>query len=97
MTKKLKKSELIEELAKKTGLTRTDAQRAIEGLSDVVHQQVAAGNVVPLPGIGKIQAVTRKARQVRNPQTGEVMEKGEHMAPRFTIAKPLKEHLAAGA
>ena len=88
---KLKKIDVITAISEKSGLTKADATRAYDALAEVIQEQVAAGNSLPVPGVGKIQRVEKGARNVRNPQTGETMQKPAYSAPRVTISKMLKD------
>ena len=48
------------------------------------------GKAVTLPGIGKLDAAERAAREVRNPQTGEKKMADAHLAPRFKFSTTFK-------
>ena len=66
----MNKAELIERVARDTGLTKADALRAIDALLDNVTKSLRKGEKVTLVGFGSFQTARRRARNGRNPQTG---------------------------
>src|SRR5688572_18598564 len=68
------KSELVDQVADKAGLTKADAERAVNALIDSVQRAVAGGDKVTLPGFGSWSATQRAARTGRNPRTGEPVQ-----------------------
>ncbi|CAG0910894.1 unnamed protein product [Cyprideis torosa] len=89
--KQLKKSELVAAIAEASGADKKTANNVVDALVNVITSEVAAGNAVVLPGVGKFQAKDRPARTVRNPSTGESMEKAADKTVRVTVAKALKD------
>ena len=65
----MNKTQLIDEVVKKSGLSKKDAKGAVEATIDVIKKNVKKG--VTLVGFGTFKMVKRKARTGRNPQTGE--------------------------
>lgn len=92
MTRPAPKSEIVADLSAKTGLTKAQANTAIDGLVDVFTARLKAGQTVALPGLVKIEAINRPARQVRNVATGAMMDKA---ADRGVKAKALTAIKAA--
>lgn len=91
---KLKKSDFISAVAERAGLSKADATRVYDAVEAYIHESVAAGCTVPVPGIGKVVAVSKGERNVRNPRTGETSVKAAYRAPRVTIGKQLKDAVA---
>lgn len=87
----MKKAELVSAIADRAGVSAKDAGGVLNALTDVITETVAGGGAVAIPGVGKLAARDRAARTVRNPQTGETMEKAADRAPRMTFAKALKD------
>jgi len=85
------KTQLIAALADETGSDKKSATAALDGLIAIISREVSAGGAVTLPGVGKIYCRERPARTVRNPATGESMEKGADKVVKMTIAKALKD------
>jgi len=90
-TKPMTKTQLIAALADETSSDKKSAAAALDGLIAIISREVSAGGAVTLPGVGKIYCRERPARTVRNPATGESMEKGADKVVKMTIAKALKD------
>ena len=94
MSKPMTKTQLAAALADEMGADRKTATAALDAIAALVSREVAAGGAVNLPGIGKIACRARPARMVRNPATGEQLEKPADKAIKVTVAKALKDALA---
>jgi len=66
-------TQLSEKVAETTKGTKSTAKFYIETITDEVKSQLAAGNEVIIKGFGSFKTITRKARNGRNPSTGETM------------------------
>ena len=91
MANQMTKAQLVAALAEATGSDKKSAGAAIDALTDIITKEVAAGGAVTLPGIGKIYCRERLARQVRNPSTGEMIQKEADKVVKITVAKALKD------
>ena len=89
--KPLTKTQLVAALAEELGSDKKSAAAALDALTLVVTREVAGGGAVTLPGIGKIACRARPERQVRNPQTQEMMTKPADKQVKVTVAKALKD------
>ncbi len=91
----MNKSELVDELASSTGMTKADASRAIDALfspdSGVIAKQLKRGNRIQITGFGTFEAKKRKARMGRNPRTGEQIKIAATKTPGFRAGKGLKD------
>ena len=87
----MKKSELVEAVATKAGLTKADATRAIEATFEVITAALKDGNKVPVAGFGTFAVSKREAREGRNPQTGETVQIPARNAVTFKAGTQLKE------
>ena len=70
----MNKGELIEKVAKNSGLNKTDAEKALVSILDAIAKAIATGDKVTLIGFGTFSVSERAAREGRNPQTGETMQ-----------------------
>ena len=93
--KPMTKTQLVAALAESTGMDKKSAGGALEALTTIVSDEVAAGGAVTLPGLGKFACRERPARMVRNPATGEQMHKEADRVAKVTIAKALKDRVNA--
>jgi len=66
----MKKPEVVKRVSETAGLTQGDANRAIKALVKVIQDALKAGQVVSLSWLGSFRT---KARQGRNPKTGEII------------------------
>jgi len=87
----MKKSELVEAVATKAGLTKADAARAIDATFETITSALKDGNKVPLVGFGTFAVSKREAREGRNPQTGETVHIPARNAVTFKAGTQLKE------
>lgn len=89
--KPMTKTQLVATLAEEMGSDKKSASAALDAIVAIVTREVAGGGAVTLPGIGKIACRARPERQVRNPQTQEMMTKPADKQVKVTIAKALKD------
>lgn len=82
--------ELIDAIAKASGLSRADSARAIESLVNTVQKTLKKGDEVAVTGFGKFSVLKRGARTGRNPQTGQPLKIRASKAPKFTAGATLK-------
>lgn len=93
--KPMTKTQLVAALAESASLDKATANRTLEALTDIVTREVANGGAVTLPGLGKFACRARPERTVRNPATGEQMQKPADRVAKVTIAKQLKDVINA--
>jgi DNA-binding protein HU-beta len=87
----MKKKELIERIAQEAGVSKSDAQKHFEAFEEVVTEALKAGEEVQITGFGKFSVRERKAREGRNPQTGQKMKIAAQRVPAFSAGNALKE------
>ena len=89
----MNKNDLIEAVAERTGLAKSDAARAVEALLGTITETLQKGDPVALAGFGTFVAKVRAARTGRNPRTGEPIAIPASRAPAFKAGKGLKDAL----
>lgn len=87
----MNKSELIAAMAEKSGLSKKDAEKALNSFEESVKEELATGGKVQLVGFGTFEVVERKPRIGRNPKTKEEILIEGGMAPKFKAGKSLKD------
>lgn len=87
----MNKTELVDAIAKKTELSKKDAEKALKAFTDVVAEELAKGEKIQLVGFGTFEVAERPAREGRNPRTGETMKIAASKAPKFKAGKALKD------
>lgn len=91
----MNKSELIIEIAKVSGLTKQNAEQALNGIFDAIKSALSKGEEVRLTGFGSFKVNGRAARTGRNPRTGEELKIAASKVPAFRPGKELKDAVNA--
>ncbi len=87
----MNKSELINAIAEKSGLTKTEAKAALEATVDAVTDALAAGDKVALIGFGTFAVAEKSARTGINPRTKETIEIAARKVVKFKQGAELAE------
>jgi len=89
----MNKSELIETVAKKTGLSRRETTVGIDTAFGLISKELKKGGKVTLTGFGTFDVGKRRARAGVNPRTGEKIKIAATKMPRFRPARSLKKDI----
>jgi DNA-binding protein HU-beta len=84
------KGDLVEKVAKEVGITKTQADCALNCLLDIVTAELKKGGRVTLVGFGTFAVGARKARTGRNPQTGAAIKIPAKKVVKFSVGAELK-------
>jgi DNA-binding protein HU-beta len=87
----MKKKELIERIAQEADVPTGEAQKHFEAFEEVVTEALKGGEEVQITGFGKFSVKERKAREGRNPQTGQKMKIPAQKVPAFSAGNALKQ------
>jgi len=87
----MNKQELIGAVAEASGLSKSDAVKAVEAVFETVTGALKNGDEVRLVGFGTFSVSKRKASTGRNPRTGEPMTIKASSQPKFKAGKGLKD------
>lgn len=87
----MNKNDLVAAVATSTGLSKTDATKAVDEVFDQITVALKKGDDVRLVGFGTFAVTKRAASQGRNPRTGEPINIPASNKPKFTAGKGLKE------
>ena len=90
----MNKTEIVNAIAAKSGLTKKDTAKALSATVDVITQALVAGDRVQLVGFGIFDVKDRAARIGRNPKTKEPISIPETKSPQFKAGKSLKKAVA---
>ena len=90
----MNKGELIDEIARKADVTKKQADAVLSAALEAIMEAVANGEKVTLVGFGSFESRERKAREGRNPKTGDTMQIPETPVPAFSAGKSFKELVA---
>lgn len=89
----MNKAELINKISEDAGITKTQANSALDSFTDAVTKTLKGGGKVTLVGFGTFVISKRSARNGRNPQTGEVIKIKARKVARFKAGKELASKL----
>lgn len=87
----MNKTELIDAIAAKAGISKKDAAAATTAFVEAVTEALKANDKVSLVGFGTFEVRERAARTGRNPQTGKEIKIAASKNPAFKAGKALKE------
>jgi DNA-binding protein HU-beta len=89
----MNKAELIAQISEESGITKTQANSALDSFVGAVTKSLKKGDKVTLVGFGTFSVSKRQARNGRNPQTGEVIKIKARKVARFKAGKELAEKI----
>lgn len=87
----MNKSELVEQIAQRSGLSKDQAGEALGATIAAIEDGLAAGEEISITGFGKFSVTHRSAREGVNPATGERIQIAASKAPRFSPGAKLKD------
>ena len=89
----MNKVELVDAIAKDTGLSKKDSEAALKSFIENVSKELSKGKPVQLIGFGTFDVGKRAARTGRNPQTGETIKIAASKSVKFKVGKALKDRV----
>ena len=89
----MNKFELVRNIAMKTGMTKTDAEKAYEAVFEAIEEALVAGEKVTVSGFGTFEVKQRKARTGHDPRSKEPISIPSLKAATFKPGKNLKENV----
>ncbi len=92
----MNKAELIDQIAKDSGITKTQANEALDSFTSAVVSSLKKGDKVTLVGFGTFSVSSRAARLGRNPQTGAALKIKARKVPKFKAGKGFTDKMASG-
>jgi DNA-binding protein HU-beta len=89
-SKRVRKQDLIKEVATEAGLSDAQATKAVNALLGAIQDALAKNQEVQISGFGSFKVVERAGREGRNPRTGEPMKIAARRSPTFKPGTQLK-------
>ena len=86
----MKKTELVEQLSLKAGVSKKDAEKVLNAFVETMGEALANGAKISLKGFGTFEVRERGERVGHNPKTGETMTIAASKAPAFKASSSLK-------
>jgi len=87
----MNKNDLIAAVSGKTGLSKNDTTKTVDGVLETIENQLKQGGDVRLVGFGTFSVSNRAASEGRNPRTGEKIQIPASKQPKFKAGKGLKD------
>ncbi|WP_205543982.1 HU family DNA-binding protein [Rubrobacter indicoceani] len=87
----LNKTDLIQEIAGKTGGSKSEAQKYFDAFTETIKDALKSGNDVQITGFGKFYVQERAAREGINPQNKQKINIPASKVPKFTAGNALKD------
>jgi DNA-binding protein HU-beta len=85
------KSEFVDQVADRAGLSKKDAGDAVDAVLETIESALTRGSEVVFSGFGKFSVAQRSAREGRNPATGEKIYIQATRVPKFSAGAALKK------
>ena len=87
----MSQSEVYNHFAEKTGMKRAQVKEIFEELANLAMSEVKSSGEFVVPGFGKLVLSERKAREGRNPQTGDTIQIPAKTTLKFRVGKGMKD------
>ena len=87
----MNKNELVEAIALSTEITKTDVDKVVTSLTEVITDELEKGDSASLKGFGTFEVRSRSERTGRNPRTGETLVIPASKVPAFKVSSALKK------
>ena len=92
--KRMTQSEVLKHIAEKFGMNTAQVKELFDELGYLAQREVRANNEFILPGFGKLILAERRAREGRNPASGETIQIPAKTTLKFRLGKTLKNQVA---
>ncbi|CAA7621707.1 HU family DNA-binding protein [Magnetospirillum sp. SS-4] len=89
----MNKNDLVTAVASATGLSKSDAAKAVDGVFQAITTELQGGGEVRLVGFGTFAVAARAASEGRNPRTGDKITIPASKQPKFKAGKGLKDSI----
>jgi len=89
--KRMTQSDVFNHFAERTGMKRAQVKQFFEDLASLATSEVNDNGEFVLPGFGKLVRSERKAREGRNPATGETIQIPAKPTLKFRVGKSMKD------
>jgi DNA-binding protein HU-beta len=91
---RMTQTEIVGALAEKTGLTKAQTKDFFSAMSDLATKEVKKNGEFTIPGFGKLVKAHRKAREGRNPATGQPIKIPAKTTVKFRVGKAMKDSIS---
>jgi len=91
---RMTQTEILSRLAETCNCKRTDVKAMFDALAEMAVSEVKANGEFTVPGFGKLKKTQRKAREGRNPATGETIKIPAKTTVKFSLGKAMKDSIS---
>lgn len=91
---RMTQTEIVGALAERTGLTKAQTKDFFSAMSDLATSEVMKNGEFTIPGFGKLVKAHRKAREGRNPATGQPIKIPAKTTVKFRVGKAMKDSIS---
>ncbi len=91
---RMTQTEIVGALADKTGMTKAQTKDFFSAMSDLATSEVKKNGEFTIPGFGKLVKAHRKAREGRNPATGQPIKIPAKTTVKFRVGKAMKDSIS---
>ncbi len=91
---RMTQTEIVNALADQTGMKKSEVKGFFDAVAALATSEVKKNGEFTLPGFGKLKKTHRKAREGRNPATGETIKIPAKTTVKFSIGKAMKDAVA---
>lgn len=92
--KRMTQTEIVNHMADKMDMKKADVKEFLNNLSDLAMKEVKKNGEFTVPGFGKLVKTRRKAREGRNPATGQPIKIPAKTTVKFRVGKAMKDSVA---
>ena len=96
MAQTVSTGQVIDDVAERTGLSKTDAKKAVQAVVEVMRERLGNGERVQISGFGSFDVRDRAAREATNPRTKEKIQVAASKAVGFRPSSSLRELVGGG-
>lgn len=86
----MNKEEMVTALSQRTGFTRRDSEAALNGVLNIISDELVSGQKVQIVGFGTFEVKNRAPRTGRNPKKNLPVKIPARKVPYFTPGSALK-------
>lgn len=91
MADRMTQTDIVNHMADKTGMKKSDAKDFFSALAELATEEVKKNGEFTIPGFGKLVKAERKAREGRNPATGKPIKIPAKTTVKFRVGKAMKD------
>ena len=91
MADRMTQTDIVNHMADKTGMKKSDAKDFFNALAELATEEVKKSGEFTIPGFGKLVKAERKAREGRNPATGKPIKIPAKTTVKFRVGKAMKD------